>query len=142
MFLYNYFALDCFWMEKLNTIVIFYSFYLSITPLILVSASFGGYSIDWQCESIYWSLCDLDALIEVYSSCLIYVGFILFIYLFVLCYLCFCLLILLLLLFVLVDVAVAYSFFNSFHCGCSGSSMYFTFFVHCQNFAVYVVPVY
>ena len=64
-----------------------------------------------------------------YSSYLIhmYVLFILFIYLFALCYLCFCLLILLILLFAVVDVAVAYSFFNSLHCSCSHFSIYFTF---------------
>ena len=42
-------------------------------------------------------------------------------------YLRICLLILLILLFAVVDVAVAHSFFNLFHCSCSGSSMYFTF---------------
>ena len=105
--------------------MILYLFCLCITPLITVFTSFGGYSIDWQCKSVDWFLCDLDALIEVCSSYLMYVLFILFIYLFVLCYLCFCLLILLILLFVVVDVA--YSFFNSFHCSCSGSSNYFTF---------------
>ena len=40
-------------------------------------------------------LCDLNALIEVYSSYLIYVLFILFIYLFASCYICFCLFMLL-----------------------------------------------
>ena len=56
-----------------------------------------------------------------------YVVFILLIHLFVLCYLCFCLLTLLILLLVVADVVVAYSFFNSLHCSCSSSSMYFTF---------------
>ena len=116
-----------FGLRTLDTIVILCLFCLSITPLIAVSTSLGGYLIDEQSKLIDWSLCDLDAFIEVYSSYLLYVLFILFIYLFVLCYVYFCLLIILVLLFVFVDVVVAYSFFNSFHCSCSGSSMYFTF---------------
>ena len=67
-------------------------------------------------------------MIKVYSSYLIYVLFILFTYLFALCYLYFCLFMLSILLFVVVDVVVTNSFFNSFHCSCSGSSVYFTFF--------------
>ena len=54
--------------------------------------------------------------------------YVIFIYLFVLCYLCFCLLIFSILLFVVVNFVIAYSFFNLFHCSCSGSSMYFAFF--------------
>ena len=95
-----------------------YLFCLYITPVITVSASFGSFSFDLLCELIDWSLCDLDALIEVHSFYLIYVLFVLFIYLFALCYICFCLLILLILLFVVVDVVVAYSFFNSFDYSC------------------------
>ena len=37
----------------------------------------------------------------------------------------FCLLIFLILLFLVVGLVVAYSFFDLFHCSCSGSSMYF-----------------
>ena len=51
-------------------------FCLCITPVITVSTSFVGFSIDLLCELIDWSLNDLDALIEVYSSYLIYVLFI------------------------------------------------------------------
>ena len=118
----------------------FILFCLYITLVITVSASLGGFSIDLLCKLIHWSLCDLDALIEVYSSYLLYVLFILFIYLFALCYICFCLLILLILLFVVVDVVVASSFFNSFYCSSSGFSMYFIF-VGYPYFAVYVATV-
>ena len=48
-------------------------------------------------------------------------------YLSVLCYLCFCPWVLLILLFFVVDVVVAYSFFNSVHCSCSGSSIHLSF---------------
>ena len=116
-----------FGLRTLHTILNLYLFCLYISPVITVSASFGGFSVDLLCELIDWSLCYLDTLIEVYSSYLIYVLFILFIYLFALCYICFCLLILLILLFVVVDIVVSYSFFNSFHCSCSGFSMYFIF---------------
>ena len=72
-------------------------------------------------------LYDLDAFIEVYSSYLIYVLFIPFIYLFVSCYFCFCVLILLfycLLLFLFLLLLVADDL-NSFFCSLSGSSLYF-----------------
>ena len=113
-------------LRTLGTILTLYLFCLYITPVITVSASFGGFLINVLCELIDWSLCDLVTLIEVYGPYLIYVClFILFIYLFALCYIYFCLLILSVLFFVV--VVVAYSFFNSFHCSCSGFSMYFTF---------------
>ena len=83
-----------------------------ITPVITVSASFRGFSIDLLCGLIAWSMRDLDALIKVYSSDLIYVLFMLFFF-FPVCYICFCLLILLILLFVFDDVVVSFSFFNS-----------------------------
>ena len=111
----------------LDTILTLCLFCLYITPVITLSVSLVGFSIDLLCELIDWSLCALDALIEVYRSDLIYVQVILFIYLFALCHICFCLLILLILLFVFVDFVVAYLFFNSFHCSCSGFSIYFTF---------------
>ena len=117
---------------------------LCITPLITVSISFGGYLIDQQWKSIDWSLCDLDALIEVYSSYLTYVLFILFIYLFVLCYLCFCLLVFLILLFVVVDFVVAYSFFNLFHCSWLWFIyvFYFFFFVSVIRTLLFMLPLF
>ena len=101
-----------FGLRTLDTIVILYLFCLCVTPVIIVSTSFGGYSIDEQCKSTDWFLCDLDALIKVYSSYIIYVLFILFINLFTLCCLYFSLLILLILLFVVIDFAFAYSLFK------------------------------
>lgn len=111
-----------FGLRTLGTIVILYSFCFCITPVITMSESFAGSSIDQQCKSIDWFLCNLGTLIEVYSSCFIYVLFILFVHLFGLSYLCFCLLILLILLFVFVDIVVDYLFFNSFRYSCSGFS--------------------
>ena len=64
----------------------------------------------------------LDSLIEVRGSCLVL--FTVLIYSFVLSYHCFCLLALISLFLV---VVAACSFFNSFHCSCSCSSMSFTF---------------
>ena len=116
-----------FGLRTFDTILILNFFFLYITPIITVSTSFGGYSIDQHCKSIDWFLCDLDALIKMYSSYLTYVLCILFIYSFALCYLGFCLLILLILLFVVVEAVFAYSFLNSFHGSCIGSSMYFIF---------------
>ena len=87
------------------------------------------------------TLRDLDALIEVYSSYFIHVVFILFINLFVLCYLCFCLLILLILLFSVVYAFATYLFFNSFHCSCSGSSMYFSFLSLIRNL-LFMLPLF
>ena len=86
-------------LELWSRLSILYLFGLHIKSVITVSVLFGGYSIDLQCKSIDWFLCDLDALIEVYNSDLIYALCILFIYLFASCYLCFCQLILLILLF-------------------------------------------
>ena len=60
---------------------------------------------------IDWSLNDFDALMEVYSSFLIYALLILFICLFALYYIYFCLLALLILLVVVDAVVVVYSFF-------------------------------
>ena len=85
VFFYQYFGLDCFWTYNFGHDFEFILFCFYITPVITVSASFGGFSIDLLCELIDWSLNDLDALIEVYSSYLIYVLFIPFIYLFALC---------------------------------------------------------
>ena len=93
--LYHDFGLDCFWTYNFGHDFKFFLFCLYITPVITVSASFGGYSIDLLCELIDWSVNYLDALIKVYSSYLIYALFIFFIYLFVLCYICICLLIIL-----------------------------------------------
>ena len=85
-------------LELWSRLSILYLFGLHIKSVITVSVLFGGYSIDLQCKSIDWFLCDLDALIEVYNPDLLYVLCILLIYLFALYYLGFCLLTLLILL--------------------------------------------
>ena len=59
-----------FGLRTLGTIVILYSFCFCITPVITMSESFAGSSIDQQCKSIDWFLCNSDVLIEVYSSTL------------------------------------------------------------------------
>ena len=113
LFLYNYFGLDCFWTWTLGTILILYLFCPYITPVITVSASFRGFSVDLLCGLIDWSMRDLDALIKVYSSDLICFIYSIYLFIFPVCYVCFCLLILLILLFVFDDVVVSFLFFNS-----------------------------
>ena len=50
-------------LRTLDTIVISYLFFLSITPLITMSTSFGSYSIDQKCKLIDDTLHDLDVFI-------------------------------------------------------------------------------
>ena len=108
VFYYCYFGLACFLTQNFRhdcdfTFILFL-YYICDHSVRIISRLFDR--LPMQIDN--WFLCDLDALIEVYSSYLIYV---LFIYLFVLYYLCFCLLILLILRFVVTAVDVAYSSF-------------------------------
>ena len=125
--LYSYFGLDYFWTQNFEHDCDF-TFILSFHYTCDHSLRFVWRLFDQLAIPINdLFLCGLDALIvEMYTSYLIYILFIMFIYFFALRYIFFCLLMLLTLLFV-VDVIVAYFFLNSFHCSCSGSSMYFTF---------------